>query len=100
MQQLDENNLINSCYEIFGACPHKTRFHRFLKEKQSVKSTSTDEGIKPERVNKADGKGRSDEKKSPQLACFRGILPPLGDATGHLLANFGKPYMYDIVLAS
>ena len=61
-QQLDENNLINSCYEIFGACRHKTRFHRFLKEKQSVKSTSTDEGVKPERVDKADGKGRSDEK--------------------------------------
>ena len=46
-----------------------------------MKSTSTDEGIKPERVDKADGKGRSDEKKSPQAAHFHGILPPLGDAT-------------------
>ena len=47
-QQMEENYLINLCYKIFGACRHKTRFHRFLKEKQSMKSTSTDEGIKPE----------------------------------------------------
>ena len=46
-----------------------------------MKSTSTDEGIKPERVNKADGRGRSDEKKSPRPARFCGVLPPLGDAT-------------------
>ena len=55
------------------------RFHRFLKEKQSMKSTSTDEGVKPERVNKMDGKGRGDEKKSPWLVCFHDVIPPLGD---------------------
>ena len=29
-----------------------------------MKSTSTDEGIKPERVNKLDEKGKSDKEKS------------------------------------
>ena len=76
-QQLEENYLINLCYKFFGECRHKTRFHRFLKEKQSMKSTSTDEGIKPERVNRMDGKRKGDKKKSPRLA--RSHDPPLGD---------------------
>ena len=74
---MEENYLINSCYEIFGACRHKTRFHRFLKEKQSVKSTSTDEGVKPERVDRMDGKRKGDKKKSPWPA--RSHDPPPGD---------------------
>jgi hypothetical protein len=45
-------NLINHCNEIYGACQHKTRFHRFLKEHTNVKNTSTDEGDKPEMVYK------------------------------------------------
>ena len=49
-KQMEESYLINLCYEFFGACRHRRRFHRLLKEKQSVKSTSTNEGIKPERV--------------------------------------------------
>ena len=79
VQQLEENYLINLCYKNFGACRHKMRFHRFLKEKQSVKSTSTDEGVKPERVNKMDGKGRGDEKKSPWPVHFHDVIPPLGE---------------------
>ena len=48
-----------------------------------MKSTSTDEGIKPaERVNKMDGKGKGDKKKSPQLA--RSHDPPPGDVNVHL----------------
>ena len=98
VQQLEENYLINLCYKIFGACRHNmTRFHRVLKEKQSMKITSTDEGIKPERVNKMDGKGRGDKEKSPRLAHFHD--PPLGDVnvwspTSRKLVcvwcNFGK----------
>ena len=34
----DPNNLINSCNEIFGACRHQTRFHKYVKA-----DTSTDE---------------------------------------------------------
>jgi hypothetical protein len=45
-------NFINHCNEIYGACQHKTRFHRFLKEHTNVKNTSTDEGDKPEMVYK------------------------------------------------
>ena len=41
-----------------------------------MKSSSTDEGIKPERVNKMDGKGRGDEKKSPRLAHFHDVILP------------------------
>jgi len=36
--------LINSCNEIYGACRHKTRFHRYKNY-----TTSTDDGVTPER---------------------------------------------------
>ena len=76
-QQLEEAYLINSCCEMFGACRHKTKFHRFLKEKQGVKSTSTDEGIKPERVdNKMDGKVRDESGKSSRPARVCNVTPP------------------------
>ena len=78
--QLEEDYLINSCYEIVGACRHKMKFHRFLKEKQGVKSTSTDEGIKPERVdNKMDEKARDESGKSSRLVCICNVTPPLGN---------------------
>jgi hypothetical protein len=43
--------VINSCNEIFGACLHKTKFHRFPppKEHTDVKNTSTDEVDNPEK---------------------------------------------------
>jgi len=41
--------IINTNNEIFGACRHKTKFHRFFKEMSHVKSTRTDEGSAPER---------------------------------------------------
>ena len=81
-QQLEEAYLINSCYEIFGACRHKTKFHRFLKEKQGVKSTSTDEGIKPERVdNKMEGKVRDESGKSSRPARVCNVTPSPGNLT-------------------
>jgi hypothetical protein len=46
----EEWKIINNCNEIYGACRHKMRFHRFLKEHTNVKNTSTDEGNKPEKV--------------------------------------------------
>ena len=42
--QNEEWKIINHCNEIYDACWHKTRFHRFLKEHTNVKNTSTDEG--------------------------------------------------------
>ena len=39
-----------------------------------MKSTSTDEGVKPERVNKMDGKERGDEKKSPQPVHIHDVI--------------------------
>ena len=81
-QQLEEAYLINSCYEMFGVCRHKMKFHRFLKEKQGVKSTSTDEGIKPERVdNKMDGKVRVESRKSSRPAHVCNVTPPPGNLT-------------------
>jgi hypothetical protein len=51
----EEWKIINHCNKIYGACRHKTRFHRFLlKEHTNVKNTSTDEGDKPEKVYKYD----------------------------------------------
>jgi hypothetical protein len=39
----DKENLINSCGEIYGACRHKSRFHRYI-----MNITSTDDGSNPE----------------------------------------------------
>jgi hypothetical protein len=50
----EEWRIINHCNKIYGACQHKMRFHRFLKEHKDVKNTSTDEGDKPEKVYKYD----------------------------------------------
>ena len=65
--QQEENNVINSNNEVFGACRHKTKFHRFLKDDKNVKSTSTDEGNKPERVceDKSTCNGTESKKVSP-----------------------------------
>jgi hypothetical protein len=54
----EEWKIINHCHEIYGACRHKTRFHRFLKEHTNVKNTSTDDGDKPEKVYKYDDRDR------------------------------------------
>ena len=43
--QQEKTKLINSKMEIFGACHHKTKFHRFLKENRMLNSTSTDDGV-------------------------------------------------------
>jgi hypothetical protein len=50
-QKQGETNLVinASCNEIFGACLHKTKFHRFpQKRAQDVKDISTD-GDNPEK---------------------------------------------------
>ena len=43
-------SLINSNNEIYGACRHKPRFHRYVKQT----TPSTDESIKDERVTQPD----------------------------------------------
>ena len=78
-QQLPSSHLlINSNNEIFGACRHKTKFHRFLRETTNVKSTSTDEGIKPERVNNG-GVDKAIKKPARRARSMRDIIPPPGD---------------------
>ena len=47
----DKENLINSCHEIYGACRHKAKFHRFIKNGNVTNNTNTDDGGKPERVD-------------------------------------------------
>jgi hypothetical protein len=79
----EEWKIINHCNEIYGACWHKTRFHRFLIEHTNVKNTSTDEGNKPEKVYKYnDRDGLSDshdsQESSPRLACIFDVIPPPG----------------------
>ena len=65
--QQEKTKLINSKTEIFGACCHKTKFHRFLKENRMVKSTSTDDGVCQKRVY---GGGKSKESTSrPVRTC-------------------------------
>jgi hypothetical protein len=79
----EEWKIINHCNEIYGACRHKTRFHRFLKEHTNVKNTSTDDGDKPEKVYKyddRDGLRVSDgsQESSPRPACVSNVTPPPG----------------------
>jgi hypothetical protein len=80
----EEWKIINHCNEIYGACQHKTRFHRFLKEHTNVKTTSTDDGVKPEKVYKyddRDGLSVSDgsQESSPRLArVLYDVTPPPG----------------------
>jgi hypothetical protein len=79
----EEWKIINNCNEIYGACRHKTRFHRFLKEHTNVKNTSTDEGNKPEKVYKyddRDGLGDSDDSQesSPRPVRVSDVIPPPG----------------------
>ena len=45
----DPNSLINSNTEIYGACRHKTRFHRYHMD-NSTHTYSTDDGSIPEKV--------------------------------------------------
>ena len=46
-KSIDRDKLINSSHEIYGACRHKSKFHRY----RFYDSTSTDEGpiLSPER---------------------------------------------------
>ncbi len=79
----EEWKIINHCNEIYGACRHKTRFHRFLKEHTDVKNTSTDDGDKPEKVYKYDDRdGLSDsddsQESSPRPARVSDVTPPPG----------------------
>ena len=42
--------LINSCNEIYGACRHKPRFHRYCKAEPSTDESIDDERVKKKRV--------------------------------------------------
>jgi hypothetical protein len=45
MNRYKPNLLINSCHEIYGACRHKAKFHRY------ESSSSTDEAHRAQRVD-------------------------------------------------
>jgi hypothetical protein len=79
----EEWKIINHCNEIYGACRHKMRFHRFLKEHTNIKNISTDDGDKPEKVYKYDNRdGLSDsddsQESSPHPVCVSNVTPPPG----------------------
>jgi len=58
--KLEKNNqIVNSCNEIHGACRHKPRFHRFTN-----KSSSADEPLKGKRVNMPSGKKKGEKRFS------------------------------------
>ena len=47
MSQENPERLINSCGKIYGACRHRTRFHRFIREG----NYSTDDAITQKKVS-------------------------------------------------
>ena len=54
------NLLINSSNEIYGACRHKPKFHRFIK----LNNLSADEGVNPEKsLYEENAKKEEKEKK-------------------------------------
>jgi len=78
----NDGGTINSCNEIYGACRHKTRFHRFQKE-HDVKNTSTDDGDKPEKVYKYNDRvelsdSEDSQESSPRPTRAADITPPPG----------------------
>jgi hypothetical protein len=79
----EEWKIINHCNKIYGACKHKKRFHRFLKEHTNVKNTSTEDSLKPEKVYKYNDRDRlsdldNSQESSPRLACVFDVTPPPG----------------------
>ena len=77
---MKEWKIINTNNEIFGACRHKTKFHRFLKETSNVKSTRTDEGSVPERgsIGRVEG-GKGGKNSLARPARISDVTPPPGD---------------------
>jgi len=58
--KLEKNNqIVNSCNEIHGACRHKPRFHRFINE-----GSSADEPLEGKRVNMPSGKKKGKKRFS------------------------------------
>ena len=47
---VDPEKLINSCTEIFGACRHKTQFHRYVKAVPSTEDSTKEEKVMPTKV--------------------------------------------------
>jgi hypothetical protein len=80
----EEWKIINKKNEIYGACRHKTRFHRFIKEHTNVKNTGTDDGDKPDKVYEYDDRDRlsdsddGSQESSPCLARVFNVTPPPG----------------------
>jgi hypothetical protein len=60
----EKEKAINSCNEIFGACRHKPRFHRF----NNTETPSTDESVKDERVYLDSTTSRSTNASTPSFA--------------------------------
>jgi hypothetical protein len=93
----EEWKIINNCNEIYGACRHKMRFHRFLKEHTNMKNSSTDEGNKPEKVYMYGNRDRlsdldDSQESSPHPGCVSDVIPPPGalDICTPILVWFSK----------
>jgi hypothetical protein len=92
----EEWKIINHCNEIYGACQHKTRFHRFLKEHTNAKNTSTDDGNKPEKVykyNDRDGLVIQTILKNHHLV--RCLFPMSPHLQVRLMSACWSSYVYD-----
>ena len=46
----DPNSIINSCNEIYGACRHNPKFHRYEKQTPSTDESLEDERVTPTKV--------------------------------------------------
>jgi hypothetical protein len=91
----EEWKIINHCNEIYGACQHKTRFHRFLKEHTNVKNTSTDGGDKPEKVYKYDDREGLSDLDDSQESSPRPAFPMSPHHQVRLTSACRSSYVYD-----
>ena len=55
---------INKCNEVYGACRHRPRFHRFTQSRICDVNASTDESVKDERVSSPSSTSSAESKFS------------------------------------
>ena len=81
--------LINSSNELYGACRHKTKFHRYRLFKKPI---STDEGcINPERSEQSDSEDTQDLSQSlAQMSLHSPVMcnpVPVDKITGQIVMD-------------
>ena len=66
MKKEDQKKMMNSNWEMYGACPHKTSFHRFIRY-PDLCFNCTDDGAMPEKVHSPGPANIFDHISNPEV---------------------------------